>query len=63
MDNENNAQQCLNILCDELLGKDYYIVSSMGGNQANEIITDDIIRLYKPRKTLKQIIKDLVEKW
>ena len=45
----DNAQTCLNKLCDELLGKDYYIASPVGGAQANEIITDDIIRLYKKR--------------
>jgi hypothetical protein len=49
----DNAQECLNKLCNELLGKDYYIVDPVGGAQANEIITDDIIRLYK-KKTLKE---------
>lgn len=51
----DNAQTCLNKLCDELLGKDYYIASPVGQAQANEIITDEIIDLYKKR-TLKEIL-------
>lgn len=31
---ESNAQKCMDKLTDELLGKDFYIVSSVGGNQA-----------------------------
>lgn len=58
-----NAQECLNLLCKELLGKDYYIVDPVNQYQANEIITNNIIRSYKPPRTLKQVIKDLVEKW
>ncbi len=50
MEYKSNAQECICKLCDELLGKDYYIVDSMGGNQANEIIVEDIIRLYKKKK-------------
>jgi hypothetical protein len=50
---KNNAQDCLYKLCDELLGKDYYIVDPVGANQANEIITEDIIRLYN-RKTIRE---------
>lgn len=53
---DNNAQACLNRLCDELLGKDYYIVSPLSGNQANEIITQDIIDKYR-HKSLKEKIK------
>ena len=55
----DNAQTCLNKLCDELLGKDYYIASPVGGAQANEIITDDIIRLYKKR-TQKGMIRKII---
>jgi hypothetical protein len=46
---ESNAQECLNKLCYELLGKDWYIPSPVGGNQANEIITREIIEAYRPR--------------
>ena len=42
----NNAQECLNRLCTELLGEDYYISKPVSVNQANSIITEDIIRLY-----------------
>ena len=49
----DNAQTCLNKLCDELLGKDYYIASPVGGNQANEIITNEIIEKYR-KKTLEE---------
>lgn len=63
MNKVSNAQKCLDTLCDELLGKDYYIASSMGQNQANEFIVEDILYKYRPRKSLKQIIKNLVEKW
>lgn len=49
---DNNAQKCLDKLCKELLGNDYYIVDPVGVNQANEIITNEIIRRYKPRKSI-----------
>jgi hypothetical protein len=44
---KNNAQECLDRLCDKLLGKDYYIVDPIGRNQANEILTQDIVDLYQ----------------
>ena len=50
-----NAQDCLNKLREELLGKDYYIVSPVGGNQANEIITEDIIEKYKSISFLDKV--------
>lgn len=40
---KNNAQECLQELCNEILGKDYYIADPVGGNQANKIIVKDII--------------------
>jgi len=46
-EHKSNAQECLNKLCNELLEKNYYIVDPVGGNQANEIITQEIIRRYK----------------
>jgi hypothetical protein len=59
MANKNNAQDCIYKLCDELLGKDYYIVDPVGANQANEIITERIIELYK-KKTLKEKFKEFL---
>lgn len=52
---ESNAQECLHKLCDELLGKGFYIVDPVGGNQANEIITKRIIKLYKPVPFFKKL--------
>jgi hypothetical protein len=60
---KSNAQECFNKLCDELLGKDYYIGSPVSGNQANEIITQDIIDLYKPiplAEKFKRFMHELV---
>ena len=57
----SNAQKCLNKLRTELLGTNYYIVDPVGGNQANEIITEEIINQYKPNShTFKNIVKKLV---
>lgn len=56
---KSNAQECLQKLADELLGKDWYIPSPVGGNQANEIITDTIIEQCKKR-TLKDKLKQFV---
>lgn len=43
----SNAQNCLNKIKDEILGKDYYIADPVTGNQANEIIANEIISKYK----------------
>jgi hypothetical protein len=59
---KNNAQRCLNRLCDELLGVDYYISDPVGRNQANRIITEDIIRLYR-RETFWKRFKKKLKKW
>ena len=54
----SNAQKCLNKLRTELLGTNYYIVDPVGGNQANEIITEEIINQYKPNShKFKNIVK------
>lgn len=60
----NNAQSCLNRIINELLGEDYYIVSSVGGNQANEIITEEIIRRFKPKheKYKVESFRDFIDK-
>jgi glycine/serine hydroxymethyltransferase len=54
---KSNAQKCLHKLCNELLGEDYYIVDPVSGNQANEIVTQDIIKLYKPKPKLTKTKK------
>lgn len=46
----NNAQTCLNRIARELLDEDYYIAYPVGGSQANEIITEEIIRRFKPKR-------------
>lgn len=43
----SNAQDCLNKLSDELLGKNYYITDSVGCYKANETLTEEIIERYK----------------
>lgn len=60
---ESNAQKCLDKICNGLLGKDFYIVSPVNQYQANEIITETILKKYAPQKTLKQKIKDLIARW
>lgn len=40
---QSNARECLKKLKDEILGKDWYIVDPVDGNQGNEIITQEII--------------------
>lgn len=44
---KNNAQECLNRLCNEILGEDYYIADPVGMAQGNDIITEDIIKEFK----------------
>ena len=43
------AEEALDILTVELLGKDYYIVDPLHSHQANVIIVEDILRTYKRR--------------
>ena len=40
------AQAAINILCDYLLGDDWYIVDSMGVEQCNAIIVEQILDKY-----------------
>lgn len=42
-----DAQTTVNKLADHLLGKDWYIADSVGGNQANDIIFEEIAGRYK----------------
>lgn len=51
------AQEAIHILCEYLLGEDYYIVDPVGPKQANAIIIDDILRKYSKRfkKELKEL--------
>ena len=60
---ESNAEECFNRLVEELLGPDYTIVDPVGGNQSREIMTEDIIRIYKKKPTLKERIKQVVADW
>lgn len=46
------ADEALQLLCDELLGDDYYIADPVGGEQANAIIVRDILRWYAPKKKM-----------
>ena len=52
-----NAQTALNKLKDHLLGKNWYIVDPVGGEQGNEIIVNEIMSKY-PAKD-----KDPVEEY
>ena len=58
----DNAQECLIILAKELLGEGYYIASPVGGAQANEIITNDLIYKYKKTKLKDRLKKTLLER-
>lgn len=51
---ELSADEALQLLCDELLGRDYYIADPVNGKQANAIIALDILKKYAPRKTKKR---------
>lgn len=52
---ETNAQDAINILCQGLLGEDWYIVDPIGNSQANTIIVDEI--LYKYNKDYRKEAK------
>lgn len=43
----SNAQACLTTIFDEILGTDHYIVDSVSGNQANEILTHEVLNKCK----------------
>ncbi len=40
------AQECLNILCDYLLGEDWYVASSMSAEQVNAVVVEQILEKY-----------------
>ena len=44
------AEEALDILTRELLGKDYYIVDPVGAEQANAIIVRDILTSYTTKR-------------
>jgi len=50
-------QECLELLCDEILGNDYYISDPVGVDQANTIITFEIIRKYKHKPITKRLVR------
>ena len=52
---ETSAQDAIHILCQGLLGEDWYIVDPMGSSQANTIIVDEI--LYKYNKEYRKEAK------
>lgn len=51
---ELSADEALQLLCDELLGRDYYIADPVSGKQANAIIALDILKKYAPKKQPKK---------
>jgi hypothetical protein len=59
-----NAQEALNILCDYLLGDDWYCVMSMGVEQVNAVIVEQILDKYSKqwRKDWKNYEKETENK-
>ena len=51
---ELSAKDALQLLCDELLGENYYIPDPVTQEQANAIIALDILKRYAPKKKLKR---------
>lgn len=47
---ELSAEDALQLLCDELLGQNYYIADPVSGKQANAIIALEILKRYAPKK-------------
>ena len=47
---ELSAEDALQLLCDELLGQNYYIADPVNGKQANAIIALEILKRYAPKK-------------
>lgn len=58
-----NAQLGLNILCDYLLGEDWYVACSMGAEQVNAVIVEQILDKYSKqwRKDWKNYEKEVAE--
>lgn len=57
---ELDAQTAINILCDYLLGTDYYITDPVNNVQGNTIIVYDILNKYA-KKELKRDLKEYNE--
>jgi hypothetical protein len=61
---ENNAQECLNTLCTQLLGDEHDIPCTHNGNQENIMVTQAIIKKYKHKRILLnpkiKIIKEIL---
>lgn len=59
-----DAQQAINILCDYLLGEDYYIVDPLPNCQANTIIVQQILFKYSPeyRKRFRKLKREYNKK-
>ena len=63
--------ELMNMLKTEIFGKDWYIVSSVDGMQADEFMVNEIIRRYKRLELanrsifakIKYKIKDIVARW
>lgn len=63
--------ELMNMLKTEILGNDWYIVSPVGGMQADEFMVNEIIRAYKRLELanrsifakIKYKIKDIVARW
>lgn len=51
---ETSAQDAIHILCQGLLGENWYIVDPMGSSQANIIIVDEILYKYNKQYRKKQ---------
>lgn len=47
------AEDALQLLCDELLGKDYYIVDPVSPKEANALIALEILKRYAHKKKKK----------
>lgn len=54
MNYKDNSIKVLNDLFDYLLGEDYTIVSPVSGNQAREIMADEVKRLYKTKVKVRK---------
>ncbi len=52
-----NAQLAVNLLCEYLLGEDYYVDSPVSAEQCNTVIVHDILYNYCNRKFTKDYNK------
>ena len=51
---ELSPEDALQLLCDELLGENYYIADPVTSKQANAIIALEILKKYAPKKMKKK---------